>query len=81
MNQIKNEKIEIAVLKTQMQEVNKSVGKLETSINAQFKNLNDKIDDLPERYAAKWVEKFVWVSISTVGTVIIVAVLRLIIIQ
>ena len=76
-----SEETEIEVLKTKMEDVNSTVGKLETVMIKQFDHLNKKIDCLPERYAAKWVEKFVWISVSTVTTVIIAAVLRLIIIQ
>ena len=77
----KNTIIEIAVLKTKMQEVNTNLSKIEKSMNKQFDLLSEKIDLLPEKYAAKWVEKVIWGTIGTVGTVLVVALLNQIIKQ
>lgn len=80
-----NQEIAIAVLKSEMESVNKHIDKLEKQVEEGFAVLHEKLDKIleqgDEKYASKWVEKFTYVVIMLVITAIVGAVLNLVIIR
>lgn len=76
---------DVAVLKTEMKEVNKNIDRLETTMEDGFKAIHEKLDVMMEksdrRYASKWVERGLLSLGSAIALAVLGAVLKLVLRQ
>lgn len=68
----------LAVLETQMNNIENKVNDIDAKVDAGFKAIMAEFKCMDNKYAAKWVEKVLWGIGGVVGTTIILAVLSLI---
>jgi hypothetical protein len=76
--EISNIKINMAELKTDLKNIKEQNSKEHQDIMNCLGEINDKFDELPDKFAGKWVEKVLWSIGAVLGTAILYAFIRVI---
>lgn len=64
------EEVEVAILKTQMEVINKRFDKLESTIDIQFKRVFEKFDEMDNKYVSNERFRIYQVVLGLVGSTV-----------